>query len=87
MVVVHLPSQLRQQAGTEAEVASEGSTLGHVLSDLERRYPGIAGWILDETGSIRRHVNVFVNGERVPTDTAISEGDRIQVLPAISGGA
>jgi molybdopterin synthase sulfur carrier subunit len=86
MAVVHLPSQLRQQAGAEAEVVSEGATLGQVLSDLERRYPGLTGWVLDETGSIRRHVNVFVNGERVPVETAIAEADRIQVLPAISGG-
>lgn len=86
MAVVHLPSQLRQRADAEAEVASSGGTLGQVLSDLERRYPGIAGWILDETGAIRRHVNVFVNGERVPVETTVSEGDRIQVLPAIGGG-
>jgi molybdopterin synthase sulfur carrier subunit len=86
MAIVHLPSQLRRQAGTEVEVPAEGTTLGQVLSDVERRYPAIAGWILDESGSIRRHVNVFVNGDRVPVDSAISEGDRIQVLPAISGG-
>ncbi|MQB00317.1 MAG: molybdopterin synthase sulfur carrier subunit [Actinobacteria bacterium] len=86
MAVVHLPSQLRQRAGTGAAVVSEGSTLGQVLSDLERRYPGLSGWILDETGSIRRHVNVFVNGERAPVEAAIAEADRIQVLPAISGG-
>lgn len=86
MAVVALPSQLRQRAGAEALVDSSGATLGQVLSDLERRFPDIAGWILDETGAIRRHVNVFVNGERVPVETAVSEGDRVQVLPAIAGG-
>ncbi len=84
--MVHLPSQLRQRAGSEADVILEGTTLGQILSDLERRYPGIAGWILDESGTIRRHVNVFVNGERAPVDAAVGEEDRIQVLPAISGG-
>jgi molybdopterin converting factor small subunit len=86
MAVVNLPSQLRERAGAEAEVAVEGSTLGEVLKDLERRYPRIAGWILDESGKIRRHVNVFVNGERIPVESSVAGEDQIQVLPAISGG-
>jgi molybdopterin converting factor small subunit len=87
MAVVNLPSQLRERAGTGAEVPAEGSTLGQVLADLERSHPGIAGWILDESGAIRRHVNVFVNGERVPIGSPVGPDDRVQVLPAISGGA
>jgi molybdopterin converting factor small subunit len=44
------------------------------------------GWILDERGRVRRHINVFVNGERVGEDAAVADGDRVDVLPAISGG-
>jgi molybdopterin converting factor small subunit len=46
----------------------------------------MGGWILDERGSIRRHINVFVNGEPGSCDTAVGDGDRVDVLPAISGG-
>ena len=86
MAVVTLPSQLRERAGSEGNVSADGATLGQVLTDLERRFPGLVGWILDESGQIRRHVNVFVNGERVPIGSAVSPEDEIQVLPAISGG-
>ena len=44
------------------------------------------GWILDERGLIRRHINVFVNGECVREDAPVAPDDRIDVLPAISGG-
>ena len=46
----------------------------------------MAGWILDERGRIRRHINVFVNGERVAEDAPVAGEDRVDVLPAISGG-
>jgi molybdopterin converting factor small subunit len=46
----------------------------------------MSGWILDERGLIRRHINVFVNGERGDEATAVQSGDRVEVLPAITGG-
>ena len=86
MIVVNLPSQLKERAGGEAEVAVAGSTLGEALKDLEDKHPALKGWILDESGAIRRHVNVFVDGERVPSHAALGADARVQVLPAISGG-
>jgi molybdopterin converting factor small subunit len=59
---------------------------GELLRGLEREHPAVAGWILDERGLIRRHINVFVNGERGGEATAVGADDRIEVLPAISGG-
>ena len=53
---------------------------------LELRHPQVSGWILDERGLIRRHINVFVNGERGEEATAVASGDRVEVLPAITGG-
>jgi molybdopterin converting factor small subunit len=44
------------------------------------------GWILDERGSIRRHINVYVNGELGAGETTVAAADRVEVLPAISGG-
>ncbi len=57
-----------------------------MLQALEREHPDVKGWILDEHGSIREHINVFVNKEYGREDTAVAASDRLHVLPAISGG-
>jgi molybdopterin converting factor small subunit len=57
-----------------------------LLRALERAHPAMGGWILDERGSIRRHINVFVNGEPSVQDAQVDPDDRIDVLPALSGG-
>jgi len=64
----------------------DGRTVREVLHALERSYPAVAGWILDERGRIREHVNVFVNGEHGEEETSVVETDRLQILPAITGG-
>jgi molybdopterin converting factor small subunit len=64
-----------------------GDDVQAVLRGLEDLYPSVTGWILDERGAIRRHINVFVNGERGAEQTAVCAGDRVEVLPAITGGA
>ena len=86
MAVVRLRGPLKQLAGDQSEHAFEASTVGELLSVLERSHPAMAGWILDERGMIRRHINVFVNGEMGEQDTAVGPDDRVDVLPAISGG-
>jgi molybdopterin synthase sulfur carrier subunit len=53
---------------------------------LELRHPDLGGWILDERGLIRRHLHVFVNGDRGGEATAVRSGDRVEVLQAITGG-
>jgi sulfur-carrier protein len=70
--------------GGEHELA--GATVGELLQELERAKPPLDGWILDERDRIRRHINVFVNGERGDEGTPVGPGDRVDVLPAISGG-
>ena len=57
-----------------------------MLTALERANPPIAGWVLDEQGRIREHVNVFVNGTQGEERTAVGDVDRVHVLPAITGG-
>jgi molybdopterin converting factor small subunit len=74
-------------AGERAEHELRGATVADVLRELERAELGLRGWILDERGLVRRHINVFVNGEQASGDTPLAAGDRIDVLPAISGGA
>jgi sulfur-carrier protein len=84
LVCVHGP--LRNLAGGRSEQEVGGGTVVELLRGLENEHPGVAGWILDERGLIRRHINVFVNGERGGEETAVAAGDRVEVLPAITGG-
>jgi molybdopterin converting factor small subunit len=86
MALVRLRGPLKRLAGDRAEHAIEGATVVELLRALERTHPATGGWILDERGSIRRHINVFVNGELGDADTAVGADDRVDVLPAISGG-
>jgi molybdopterin converting factor small subunit len=86
MAVVKLRGPLKELAGGEADHPIDGATVAEVLGELERSRPALGGWILDERGKIRRHINVFVNGEQEREESAVSSGDRIDVLPAISGG-
>ena len=86
MAVVRLRGPLKQLAGNSSEQTVEGADVGELLRSLESAHPPLAGWILDERGHIRRHINVFVNGERVGEEDVVGNDDRVDVLPAISGG-
>ena len=87
MGLVILRGPLKQLAGGCGDHVVEGATVAESLRALERAQPAVCGWILDERGAIRRHINVFVNGEYGTAQTPVGEGDRVDVLPAISGGA
>jgi sulfur-carrier protein len=87
MALVCLHGPLRKLAGERREHDLSGATVAELLRALEAEHPPIAGWIVDERGLIRRHINVFVNGERGSEETAVADGDRVEVLPAITGGA
>ena len=86
MAVVRLRGPLKQLAGGESDHSIDAATVGQAIRELERAQPALNGWILDERGLVRRHINVFVNGEKQGEDSAVEPGDRIDVLPAISGG-
>ena len=86
MPVVRLRAPLSELAGGNRELELDGSTVAEVLKALEQRHPDVKGWILDEHGAIREHINVFVNKEYGREDTAVLDSDRLHVLPAISGG-
>jgi molybdopterin converting factor small subunit len=77
---------LRKLAGGRAEHQLSGATVAELLRALERCHPSVIGWIFDERGLIRRHINVFVNGERAGQATAVRAGDRVEIVPAITGG-
>ncbi len=87
MAVVKLSSPLRELAGEARSLDVPGQTLAEVIAGLERTHPKLEGWVLDETGHIREHVKVFVNGEVARLDSPVGRDDLVQVLPSISGGA
>jgi molybdopterin synthase sulfur carrier subunit len=86
MAVVCVRGPLRKLAGGRGEHELDGSTAAEVIRALEARHPELRGWILDERGMIRRHINVFINGERSGETAPVRSGDRIELVPAITGG-
>ena len=85
-----LPTQLRASAGGEGAVAVEGSTVGEALEALYIAYPELRERLSDEDGSLRRFINVYVNGDDIRfgelLDTPVTDGQEVQILPAVAGG-
>jgi molybdopterin synthase sulfur carrier subunit len=73
-----------------AEVQAKGETVDDVIGDLERQYPGLRERIVDETGELRRFVNIYVNQEDIRfmqnRETVLKDGDEVAIVPAIAGG-
>ena len=89
-VRVRVPTPLRKFTNGADEVNAQGSSIKAIVDDLEKNYPGIRERICDETGKVRRFVNVYVNGDDIRflqnLETALKEGDNISIVPAIAGG-
>lgn len=89
-VSVRIPTILRTYTGGESEVNAEGADLAAVLDDLDASYSGIKGRILDESGQLRRFVNVYVGNEDVRfldnLSTPTPDGTQVSVIPAVAGG-
>jgi MoaD family protein len=90
VVTVHLLSPLRPYAGGVSELQIPAPTVKAALEVLERTQPALYRNLCEETGAIRRHLNVFVNADNIRdlqgVDTALSAGDVLAFLPAVSGG-
>ena len=90
MIRVKLPTILRKHAGGEALVDADGATLRDLLTNLERRYPGITKNVISEDGGLHRFINVYVNDEDVrylgSLETPVKDGDTVSLLPAVAGG-
>ncbi len=84
---VLIPTPLRSYTGEQHEVAAAGATVGEVLADLDRRYPGIRFRMIDEQDGIRRHIRIFVGGDQVRTLQApLRAADEVLIVQALSGG-
>ncbi len=91
MATVRIPTSLRKLTQGKEEVSAAGATVGEVIADLEKRYPGLKERICDDSGALRRFVNVFVRDEDIRfqqnLDTPVKDGDELSIVPAIAGGA
>jgi molybdopterin synthase sulfur carrier subunit len=90
MPTVRIPTPLRKITNGHEEVAASGQTVGELISDLEKRYPGMRDRICDDKGQLRRFVNIFANDEDIRflqnLDTPVKDTDEISIVPAIAGG-
>jgi molybdopterin synthase sulfur carrier subunit len=88
-VTIHLSSLLRAFSGAP-EFELEAQSVRAALAEIERRYPSLHRGVCDETGAVRRHVNVFVNRNHIRNaqglDTPLAPGDVVTILQAVSGG-
>ncbi|NEA31656.1 MoaD/ThiS family protein [Streptomyces sp. SID13031] len=89
-VSVRVPTILRPYTQGVSEVSVEGATLSEVLESLDTSYPGIKGRVLDESGELRRFVNIYVDNDDVRfsegLQTPIKDGGQISIIPAVAGG-
>lgn len=87
---IRIPTPLRNATGGQATVDVEGATVGEALAALEEAHPGIGERLLDDSGRLRRFVNVFVDDEDVRfaqgLDTPLQPGATVSIIPAVAGG-
>jgi sulfur-carrier protein len=85
-----IPTPLKRFAGNAEAVEVEASTVKEIIDRLDERYPGFRGRLCDESGQLRRFINVYINGEDVRflenLATTIPEGAEVSIIPAIAGG-
>lgn len=89
-LLVRIPTPLRALTKGAAEVQARGDTVESLVDDLERQFPGLKERLVDETGELRRFINIYVNQEDIrflqAKKTALRDGDEVSIVPAIAGG-
>jgi sulfur-carrier protein len=87
---VRIPTALRTLTGGASEVSADGSTVGEILKSLDAAHPGFGERVFDESGALRRFVNVFVAEEDIRflegLSTPVAEGQAVSIIPAVAGG-
>ena len=90
MSSVFIPSPLRRYTAGQSKVQVSGGTISELIENLERQYPGVKSRLCDESGQVKRYVNVFVNDEEIRAlqgaDTHLADKDEITIVPAMAGG-
>ena len=90
MATVRIPSPLRRYTNNQSKVQSNGANIAELIDNLETQYPGVKSRLCDDSGQIKRYVNIFVNGEEIRTlqgdETPVEEKDEVSIIPAMAGG-
>jgi molybdopterin converting factor small subunit len=90
-VSVRLPTILRTHAGGLSEISAEGGTVGEVVDDVVRQFPGTSSHLKAPDGGLHRFVNVYLDDEDVRylggLDTPVESGAKLSIVPAVAGGA
>lgn len=90
MSTVYIPTTLRRLTGNQSKIDIDGQTVSQVLQSMNADYPGFGDKLFDETGQVKRFINVFVNDNEIRTqqglETPVKPGDRISIVPAMAGG-
>lgn len=90
MPIIFIPSSLRRYTAGQSKVEVNASTISEMIENLEGQHPGVKSRLCDESGQIKRYVNVFVNEEEIRAlqgaDTSLSEKDEVSIVPAMAGG-
>jgi molybdopterin synthase sulfur carrier subunit len=89
-ISVHIPTPLRKLTSNQSEVEAEAGNVAELVEALESAHAGIKEKLLDESGDIRRYVNMYVNDEDIRfldgKETSLKDGDSVSIVPAIAGG-
>lgn len=89
-ITIHVPGSLRDYCGGNLAFSLSATSLLDALGQIESKYPALYSCVCDETGAVRRHVNLFVNESDIRIldglETALTSGDVVMILPAVSGG-
>jgi molybdopterin synthase sulfur carrier subunit len=87
---VRIPTPLRKLTNNEELIEVKAGSIADTFADLQARFPGIKERLLDDTGAVRRFVNVYVNEEDIRflqnLETKVKDGDEVSIIPAIAGG-
>jgi len=90
MPSVRIPTPLRKLTSDKDEVTINAASIAELIDQMEAQYPGIKNRLCDETGNVRRFINLYVNNEDIRflsgKETALKEGDIVSIIPAIAGG-
>ena len=89
-VTVRLPTIMRSNAGGQSEISAQGDTIGDVIDDVVRQFPGTSTHLRAPDGGVHRFVNVYLNDEDVrylgKLETKVADGDTVSIVPAVAGG-
>jgi sulfur-carrier protein len=89
-VLVRIPTPLRRLTNGVGEVHAKGKDVAELIEDLERQFPGLRERLVEESGEVRRFINIYVNQEDLRflsgKETAVKDGDEVSIVPALAGG-